>query len=59
MNQNRAEQIARSPIMANVTYKGQPIYIQHVEDSGHSARVYPLNNPKAEQNVALDDLYEG
>jgi small acid-soluble spore protein H (minor) len=58
MNIQRAKEIAASPIMANVTYKGTPIYIQHVDEQNESARIYPLDQPDQEQTVPLFQLEE-
>lgn len=58
MNKQRALEIAASPIMANVTYNGVPIYIQHVDDGNETARIYPLDAPQNEQEVSLDSLME-
>ena len=58
MNKQRAQEIAASPVMANVTYNGTPIYIQHVNDSNDTARIYPLDEPENEQEVLLTNLIE-
>jgi small acid-soluble spore protein H (minor) len=59
MNIQRAQEIATSPVMANVTYNGTPIYIQHVDENNETARIYPLNEPQNEQDVPLNSLNEG
>jgi len=58
MNKQRAQQIAASPVMADVTYNGSPIYIQHVDEENDTARVYPLDRPEDEQTVPLSSLTE-
>ncbi|NOV02289.1 small acid-soluble spore protein H [Paenibacillus planticolens] len=58
MNPQRAQQIAASPIMANVTCDGVPIYIQNVDEQNETARIYPLNDPENEQDVHLNNLME-
>ncbi|WP_248924591.1 small acid-soluble spore protein H [Paenibacillus hamazuiensis] len=58
MNKQRALEIAASPVMANVTYDGTPVYIQHVDEKEEMARIYPLNEPENEQSVPLDSLVE-
>jgi small acid-soluble spore protein H (minor) len=58
MNTQRAREIADSPVMANVTYGGVPIYIQHVNENDETARIYPLDQPENEQNVPLNILME-
>ena len=58
MNTQRAQEIAASPVMANVTFNEVPVYIQHVEESNETARIYPLDEPQKEQNVPVANLIE-
>jgi small acid-soluble spore protein H (minor) len=58
MNKQRAQEIAASPVMANVTFQGTPIYIQHVDEKNETARIYPLDQPENEQEVPLGSLME-
>ncbi|MBS4189509.1 small acid-soluble spore protein H [Bacillus sp. FJAT-49705] len=58
MNTQRAQAIAASPVMANVTYNGVPIYIQKVDANNETARIFPLDEPKNEQEVSLSLLTE-
>ncbi|QWU17869.1 small acid-soluble spore protein H (minor) [Paenibacillus sophorae] len=58
MNTQRAQEIAASPIMANVTYDGTQIYIQNVDENTGMARIYPLNQPENEQTVSVRNLIE-
>ncbi|PGZ95448.1 small acid-soluble spore protein H [Bacillus pseudomycoides] len=58
MNKQRAQEIAASPVMANVTYNGVQIYIQNVDENNETARVYPLNQPSNEQEVPVSSLTE-
>ncbi|MGG1880312.1 H-type small acid-soluble spore protein [Paenibacillus cisolokensis] len=58
MNKQRAQEIAASPIMQNVTLSGVPVYIQHVDEHTDTARVYPLDDPEHELNVSLEQLVE-
>ncbi|HEY4549967.1 MAG TPA: small acid-soluble spore protein H [Bacillus sp. (in: firmicutes)] len=58
MNKQRAQEIATSPILANVTYNEVPIYIQNVNENNETARIYPLDEPENEQNVPLTNLIE-
>ena len=58
MNKLRASEIAASPVMANVTYEGVPVYIQHVDEQNETARIYPLDQPENELQVPLDSLKE-
>jgi small acid-soluble spore protein H (minor) len=58
MNKQRAQEIAASSVMANVTYNGTPIYIQEVDEKNETARIYPLDKPENEQEVSLNNLLE-
>lgn len=58
MNIQRAQEIAESPVMANVTYQGIPIYIQQVDQDNETARIYPLNESEHEQEVPVHSLEE-
>lgn len=58
MNNQRAQEIAVSPTMIDVTYNGTPIYIQHVDEKNETARIYPLDKPENEQSVPLSSLVE-
>ncbi|KMJ55233.1 hypothetical protein AB685_28295 [Bacillus sp. LL01] len=58
MNSLRAQEIASSPVMANVTYNNKSIYIQHVDETTQMARIYPLDQPDSEQEVPLSQLNE-
>lgn len=58
MNKQRAAEIAASPVMANVTYGGVPVYIQHVDEKNETARIYPLGQPENELEVSLNSLVE-
>lgn len=58
MDKVRAKEIASSPIMANVTYSGTPIYIESVNDSNGTAKIHPLNQPQNSQEVPLTNLME-
>jgi small acid-soluble spore protein H (minor) len=58
MEKQRAQEIAASPVMANVSYNGMPIYIQHVDETSDTVRIYPLDDPEKEQDVSLNELRE-
>ncbi|HLR63481.1 MAG TPA: H-type small acid-soluble spore protein [Lentibacillus sp.] len=57
MNRQRAEEIAQSPDMKHVTYSGNQVYIQHVNDA-HTARVFTLYSPENEFDAQLEKLNE-
>lgn len=58
MNAQRAQEISESPVIANVLYNGQKVYIQHVDENKGTARIYPLDDPQKEQEVPLSNLME-
>ncbi|MBO8177093.1 MAG: small acid-soluble spore protein H [Bacillus sp. (in: Bacteria)] len=58
MNTERAKEIAASPVMANVTYNGVPIYIQQVDEESGTATIYPLDEPDNKQTVSVNSLKE-
>lgn len=58
MNKQRATEIANSPDLKHVTYEGQRVYIQHVNEQMNTARIYPLDDPGHEFEVQIDSLKE-
>jgi small acid-soluble spore protein H (minor) len=58
MIKQRAQEIAASPVMANVTYNSDPVYIQSVSEEHDTARIFPLSNPQDEKEVNLTSLIE-
>lgn len=58
MNIQRAQEIAASPVMANVEYDGARVYIQHVDEANETARIYPVDKPEQEIEVPLRSLSE-
>jgi small acid-soluble spore protein H (minor) len=58
MDAQRAQEIANSPIMINVTYNGSPIYIEHVDKGNQTATIHPLDNPNQKQSIPVTNLEE-
>ncbi|WP_028400518.1 small acid-soluble spore protein H [Ectobacillus panaciterrae] len=58
MNAQRAQEISSSPIMANVTCNGKPIYIEHVDAQKGTATIHPLDEPNNKQSVSVSSLME-
>jgi small acid-soluble spore protein H (minor) len=59
MDPERAKQIAGSPIMANVTLQGTPVYIEHVNEAQMTADVHFLDKPLSQKKqVPLINLIE-
>lgn len=58
MDKRRAQEIASSPVMANVTYQGNNVYIENVDGSSNIANIHQLGNPKQREQVSLSQLQE-
>jgi small acid-soluble spore protein H (minor) len=58
MNVGRAKEIADSVEMINVTYKGEPVIIQHVDETAKLARIYSRSDPDNEHDVPVLNLIE-
>ena len=53
MNVQRAQEIATSGDMKKVTYNGTQIYIQQVDESKETARIYALDEPQHKKFLYL------
>ncbi|ANX10855.1 small, acid-soluble spore protein, H family [Fictibacillus arsenicus] len=58
MDAQRAQEISESSAMANVTYNGQSIYIEHVDQQNGTATIHPLDEPNNKQSVSVSSLDE-
>lgn len=58
MNAARAQQIVDAPEEITVLYQDVPVWIQHVNESEGTARVYTRDNPEDEQVVPIAQLRE-
>lgn len=58
MNAQRAQEISASPTMANVTYNGNSVYIEHVDQENQIATIHPLDNPNLKHSVPVTNLEE-
>ncbi|MGI6318990.1 MAG: H-type small acid-soluble spore protein [Firmicutes bacterium] len=54
----RAQEIANSPVMVNVTYNGDLVYIEHVDREKQIATIHSLSNPNIKQSVSVTNLQE-
>ncbi|MFJ9382470.1 H-type small acid-soluble spore protein [Peribacillus sp. NPDC101481] len=57
----RTEEIASSPIMANVTYNEKSIYIEHVDEqngTATTATIHSVDYPNKKQSVSVTSLKE-
>nr|WP_263323584.1 H-type small acid-soluble spore protein [Neobacillus sp. Marseille-Q6967] len=58
MDAQRAQDISDSSTMANVTFNGVPVYIEHVDRKQGMATIHPLMQPSLKQSVPVDNLKE-
>jgi small acid-soluble spore protein H (minor) len=58
MDAKRAQEISSLPSMVSVSYNGQPVYIEHVDQSNGQVTIHPLNEPTSKQSVSVTDLTE-
>ncbi|MBO0995013.1 H-type small acid-soluble spore protein [Bacillus sp. SD088] len=58
MNRQRAEEIVQTGDIKHVTYEGERVYIQRVDEHNETARIYPLDDPQKEMDVPLTQLVE-
>lgn len=58
MDAKRAKEISSSQNLISVSYNGEPIYIEHVDQSNGLATVHPLDNPTNKQSVSVAELAE-
>ncbi|WP_096200722.1 H-type small acid-soluble spore protein [Bacillus sp. FJAT-45350] len=58
MDAQRAQEISASTTMANVMFNGEPVYIEHVDQSNGKATIHALNNPNNKQSVLVTNLLE-
>ena len=58
MDAKRAIEISSSQNMISVSYNGEPIYIEHVDQSNGLATVHPLDDPTTKQSVSVAELAE-
>ena len=58
MDIRRAKQIFDSTKEVEVHYQRKPVWIQNVDESSQTARIYPLDNPDNEMTVSVHQLEE-
>ncbi|MED3561650.1 H-type small acid-soluble spore protein [Bacillus xiapuensis] len=58
MNIGRAKEIAESADIIQVSYEGNLVIIQHVDEATKMARIYSRNNPDEERDVPVLNLIE-
>ncbi|BAM47120.1 H-type small acid-soluble spore protein [Amphibacillus xylanus] len=58
MDAVRAQEIVMIPDMVHVTYQGQKVFIEHVDEDQELATIHPLDNPEEKISVSVDQLVE-
>lgn len=58
MDKQRAKEIKESLDLINVTYQGDPVYIQRIDEQNDTAFVYSLQNPENKHQVSINQLQE-
>lgn len=58
MDSQRAQEISNSKNMISVSYKGDPVYIEHVDQSNGHVTIHPLDDPTSKQSVDVTQLLE-
>lgn len=58
MNVGRAKEILESAEIHNVTYEGNPVIIQNVDEETKMARIYSRKSPEEERDVPVLNLIE-
>ena len=58
MEAKRAQEISASQVMASVSFNGEPVYIEHVDQSNGQVTIHPLANPSSKQSVTVAELAE-
>lgn len=58
MNASRAQEIITSKDKIQVTYQGQSVWLEGVDQSSNTARVHPEGDPSNSMTVAVDKLLE-
>ncbi len=58
MDAEKAQEILDSPNMRNVTFNGDKVYIEHVDQGTGHATIHPIENPSEKYMVTVDQLKE-
>jgi small acid-soluble spore protein H (minor) len=58
MDVNRAEEILNSPQKITVTYKGEPVWIQSVNNVTQTADVHAVATQQEEKQIPVNELQE-
>ena len=58
MEAARAQEIVMIPDMVHVTFQGQKVFIEHVDENQELATIHPLDNPEEKLSVSVNQLVE-
>lgn len=58
MDTQRAQEISNSKNMISVSYNGNPVYLEHVDQSNGHVTIHQLDDPTSKQSVAVTELIE-
>ncbi|AUS09104.1 H-type small acid-soluble spore protein [Laceyella sacchari] len=58
MQIDRAKEILQSPEKIAVTYRGEPVWIEMVDESAEKVRVHSESNPQEVKILPVHDLDE-
>lgn len=58
MEMERAKQILKSPEKITVLYRGEPVWIDMVDESAEKAQVHTETNPQDVKTIPVWDLEE-
>lgn len=58
MDSTRASEIASTDKMVHVTYNGDPVYIEFVNETKNTASIHRLKDPQKSQEVSVTQLFE-
>ena len=58
MDTHRAQEISNSKNINGVTYNGDSVYIEHVDQSNGMVSIHSHDNPSSKQSVAVTDIAE-
>lgn len=58
MDEQRAKEIVKSPVMAHVTYGGAAVYMESVNEAKHTCTIHYLNDAARKIEVPFKTLVE-
>ncbi|GAA0454366.1 H-type small acid-soluble spore protein [Alkalibacillus silvisoli] len=58
MEVSRAQEIFESPTLIDVSYQGQPVFIQDIHPGENKVTISPLTDVDDKQDIEIDQLVE-